>query len=520
LYIFKKKLFSIILMSLVLLSCQKKETTTNTLRLNFQEGDLPSLHPHSLMIYLRGLCIAKNLFECLTRIDENGKAQLAGAKSVDVSSDQLHYTFVLRDNKWSDGTLVTAYQYEQAWKDVLSPNSTSSRADLLYILKNAIEVKKGEIPLEELGVKALDDKTLSVELAYPSPYFLELVAQPICAPLVDLSKKEPLVFNGPFFVDSWKRNDKLRLKANPHFWDKEHISLKQIDIFMVQDVMSAFSLYEKNEIDWMGAPLCLLSNELSDQFKKNHSLKSQPIDRAFWIFLNTTHPCLSSPTIRQALSLAIDRSMITTHILINGHPLNKPLAFGLLPIPVQDGLKENLSEARLKFEQGLKELSLTKKTFPPLVISFSQQANRKQIAEYLQEVWSSAFGIQVQVQAEEWNVLRSNLEKGLFEISGCFEAAFYNDPLEIFEKFASINPSNFSKWVYPAFVEKVSLAKRESNPKKRMELLAEAEQILIEQLPVIPICSDVLHFTHPPGLEGYIFDYVGAVDFSRASFIR
>jgi oligopeptide transport system substrate-binding protein len=128
--------------SLLFLSCQpqtRKNTQMQILKLNFQEGDLPSLYPHEIIGHLRGSCITKNLFEGLTRYDAQGQAKLSGAKSVEVSPDRLRYTFILRDNTWSNGTPVTAFHYENAWKGALSPKSTCPRADLLYMIRNAKE---------------------------------------------------------------------------------------------------------------------------------------------------------------------------------------------------------------------------------------------------------------------------------------------------------------------------------------------------------------------------------------------
>lgn len=514
----KNILYILVLMIFIILSsCQKEEKSMHSLKLNFQEGDLPSLHPHALMIYLRGISVAKNLYECLTRIDSQGKAQLAGAESVDISPNRMVYTFRLRDNKWSDGSPVTAFQYENAWKEALSPTSNCSRADLLYMIKNAEQIKRGQLHLEALGVKAIDDKTLTVELAYPSSNFLELVAQSICAPLLDVKLKEPTAFNGPFLVDTWKRGDYLRLKQNPNYWNKDSISLQQIDIYMIQDTMTAFSMYEKGHIDWIGVPLVPLPSEILSDLKKAKKLKSHPVDRAFWIFLNTQHPSLSSSVLRQALSLAIDRHAITKHIFIGGHPLKKPLPTALLPLSSSSNLEENLVEAKQKFDLGLQELGLTRDSFPPLVITYSQQAGRKQLAEYLQQAWSKAFDIEVKVEAQEWNILRKNLESGNFQASGCFEAAFYNDPMELMDKLISLNSNNFSKWVDKDFKEKAQLAKQEPDPEKRMKILSEAEQILMQQMPFIPICSDEFQYAHHPHLKGYVFDYVGACDFSLAS---
>lgn len=508
------------LMLLVFLttSCQKKEEKRlDTLNLNFQEGDLPSLHPHSLMIYLRGISLGKSLYEGLTRIDAQGKPQLAGAEDIDITGDGLQYIFHIRENKWSDGTPVTAMDYENAWKRALSPESNCPRADLLYMIKNAEQAKKGLVSLDAVGVKAIHDDILMVDLAYPSPYFLELVAQPLCAPLADATEKNPTKFNGPFLVDEWKHGDYLKLKKNPHYWDQEQIALQQVNIYMVQDTMTAFSLYEKGQVDWIGLPFVPLSPEMINNLQKKNVLEFHPVKRAFWVFLNTQHPALSSPSIRQALSLAIDRKAITDHIFSAGQPLNKPLPESLLPVPPVIPIEENLVQAQEQFEAGLEELELTAATFPSLVITYSQQAGRKQLAEYLQQTWSKAFKINVQAEPQEWNILRANLGEGNFQISGSFEAAFYNDPLELMEKFVTVSPNNFPKWINSEFIEVVAHAKEELDPQKRLALLGDAEQILTEEMPFIPISSDEFIFSHYPSLTGYVFDCVGACDFSRVS---
>jgi oligopeptide transport system substrate-binding protein len=500
-------------------SCQTENKPMNTLRLNFQEGDLPTLHPQSMMLHLRGICLAKNIYECLTRMDAEGNPQLAGAESFELSDDQLHYRFTLKDNYWSDGSPVTAYQYEKAWKEALSPVSNCSRSDLFYMIKNAKEAKEGALPLDAVGVKALDDKTLVVELAFPSPYFLVMLSRGISAPLADSSLREPELFNGPFMVDAWQRGDYLTLKPNPYYWDKQNVSLDQIKIYMVQDIMTAFTMYEKGEIDWVGVPFILLPPEIITALEQNKTLRTLPSNRAFWVFLNAKAPHLSSVAIREALSLALDRKAISDHILMAGDPLVKPLPPSLLPLPPAHPLEENLDKAKERFAEGLRELGLTKETFPSLEITYSQQANRKQLAQYLQETWSRVFGIKVEASPQEWNTLRANLENGQFEAVGYYETASYNDPLQLLEKYKFLTPSNFSKWVNSDYVDMLEQAKREANPQLREAFISKAEQILMDEMPIIPICGDKFLFAHHPSLSGYIFDGSGACDVSKASLV-
>ncbi len=483
-----RKIVVFLILLLGLLGCQKTpEKREYKLRVNFQEGDLPSLHPHDLVIYLRGLSISKSLFEPLTRINEEGKIDLAGAEKIELSDDQLHYTFILRANTWSDGTAVTASHYEKAWKAALAPTSTCSRADLLYPIKNAEEAKKGKVSVDAIGVKAVDDRTLKVDLAFPSPHFLELMAQAISFPLLDAESKELKAFNGPFVVDMWKKGDMLSLKPNPHYWDREHIQLDRIEITFIEDINTAYSLFEKEELDWMGVPFCPLSAELIQNEKTKDQIKSHPIGRSFWIFLNTESPSLASPSIRKALSLAIDRKAITEHVLIGGEPSLKPLSLQLLPTKPCHMIEENCDQANQEFEKGLAELGLTRDNFPPLEVSYSQQSMRKQLAEYLQEVWHKTLNINVRLKSVEWNVLRSNLEKGLFNISMAYEGAYYKDPVELLERYTADIPSNFSQWIHQPFIQKVKEAKYQTDRETRFRLLSEAEDILLDQMPIIPI---------------------------------
>jgi oligopeptide transport system substrate-binding protein len=282
---------------------------------------------------------------------------------------------------------------------------------------------------------------------------------------------------------------------------------------MIQDISTVYALYQKGDLHMIGSPLCGLPPEIVNELKKTNSLKSHPVDRAFWVYINTTHKHLSSPFIRRALGLAIDRSSITKHILIDGQPLTKPLP--AIPLVPPFPIKEDLVQANREFEQGLEELGLTRETFPPLTLTYFPQF--KLLAEYLQEAWSKTLGIKITLQGKDWNAVRDDLEKGLFEICGCVNGIISKDPLEPLEWFTNVN-SNFSKWVNPLFQEKISIAKQEIDLQKRMQYLSDAEQILIDHMPFIPVSDFPMLFTHTPHLQGYILDSLANIDLSRASF--
>ncbi|MFZ0564952.1 MAG: ABC transporter substrate-binding protein, partial [Chlamydiales bacterium] len=313
--------YFVILSSVVSLqmSCQKKENL-NVLNLNFQEGDLPSIHPHHLEDHSRGCVLALLLYEGLTSTNEEGKVELRGAREVHISDDQTLYTFTLHSRVWSDGTPLTAYHYEKAWKQAIAPDSDCLRADLFYIIKNGMEAKKAELPLDHFGVHAIDDHTLQVELSFPVPYFLRLLAEPIFLPVLK-DEKDPKYFNGPFLIKEWVRDERLCLERNPYFWDHKQISLANINISFVTDPNTVLHIYEKNAIDFIGEPLCRLSNEAMINLQKKGVLKTQYPTRFFWVFFNTEKAPFHNSKIRQALSTAISRQLITNHILAGDTPL-------------------------------------------------------------------------------------------------------------------------------------------------------------------------------------------------------
>ena len=362
----------------------------------------------------------------------------------------------------------------------------------------------------------MDEKTLFVELAFPAPYFLELLSQHPFAPIAD-SEEVPTLFNGPFILDQWKRGQRLTLRPNPFFWDQNNINLDSIEISLVQDGMTTFAMFDKGLIDWVGEPFSRLTPEMSTQLRQIGNLKQQLVGRCFWVYLNTQHPLLSSVRIRQALSLVIDRSEITKHILVGEVPLYTPLP-SLLTLCCSQPLKHDVNRAKQLFEQGLEELGFTRETLPPLIISYFNSEGYRQVNEYLQQLWKKVFNINITLSGKEWNVFVSELRSGQFQIGGSTESVFYSDPIGLLERFEIDAPSNISLWMHPLYQEKLDNSRKYPQSEERVQLLKEAEQLLLDHVPFIPISNKVHFYTHHPKLKGFTVDSGGCVDFSSAYF--
>jgi len=506
--------FNILTLLLLLLSsCQKNPSTDRShLHLNFQEGDIPSLHPHQLVSHMRGHSLGKLLYEGLVRIDNQGNPSLAGAQSVEISSDGKKYTFKLRDHHWSDGSKVTAEDYLRTWRHALARGSDCMRPDLFYLIKNGKAAKTGEVSIEDIGLRSLDSSTLEVTLEYPSPYFLQLLAHPLCAPLKN-PQEAPKVFNGPFMVKHWDKGVCLQLEANPHFWNARSVQLQQINISCIDDPMTSLYLFEKGQIDWIGDTLSPLSRESSLKLIDEHQAICRPVDRFYWLYLNTEQTLLKSAKIRRALSLTVERDEIIRHICF-GEPMATPMHEAMIPYP--QAWMESTDAVDL-FKEGLSELGLTQETCPPLVLSYARQ---KPLVEYLKNRWESLFGITIQLQRNEWNVFRSNLAQGNFEMGGCLDSVIYGDPLELLERFEELGNYNFSRWEHEPFKKILVSIREEMDEEKKIALLIEAEKILVEEAPIIPIYRCLHVFAHPPGLNNYVFDVGGCVDFAYAYFTQ
>ncbi len=238
----------------------------------------------------------------------------------------MRYTFTLRDAVWSDGTPVTAFQYESAWKQAMSKDSPCTRSEMFYMIKNAKEIKKGLIPVSEVGVKAIDQQTLVVDLAFPCPYFLRALAEPLFAP-IENPTKTPQNSNGPFAIHRWDQGHRLLLQKNPTFWNRKNVRLDEVDMSFAADPDTAYRLFEEGKLDWIGLLFCSIPMDAIPELKRSGKLRVDETFRVCWVHLNTGSPFLSSRSIRQALSLALNRDEIHQHIL-DGQPIFSPLPLG------------------------------------------------------------------------------------------------------------------------------------------------------------------------------------------------
>ena len=475
--------------------------------------------------------LIRMLFDGLMRRDKNGVTAPAVAESYVISEDFKTYTFTLRKTYWSDGKPVTAYDFEYAWKKSLDPKMLSHGAQDFYFIKNAKRSVEGKVSVDEVGVRALDDQTFEVELEYPVPYFLEVLGCTLFYPIPKhLDEQDPswvhninekFISNGPFKLKRWKRGDFITVEKNPYYWDQEHVHLAKIRVSFIQDGMTQVYMYEKNKLDWLGAPVNKIPPEVKKSLKLDPSYASVPSPMVYWFFLNSEVFPFNNKKIRQALSYAINRNDIVDHIF-EGSVLP---ALGIVAPCYELGNSPcfedgNLEEAKKLFDEALVELELMRETFPPITIRHPSGIETLiRSGQAVQQLWQETFGIKVSLQQTDWPVHFTAIQKGDYQIGMMGWISFAGDPIYMLQTFKYKNDMvNMSNWESQEYIELLEASNFEADPEKRNQILIAAEKVLMDEMPIIPICYLGMDFSKKPELIGVNLPSSGEIDFKFASF--
>lgn len=438
--------------------------------------------------------------EGLVRLGQDGKIVPGVAKTWTVSADRKTYTFNLRENaKWSDGSIVTAHDFEYAWKRALEPNGSLTAAYLKW-LAGSDAYQSGTGTLDEVGVTAKNNHTLEVTLERPLPYFLETTALPTFFPLKKSfveqqqtafgSSAESTLYNGPFKVTSVTPSV-TTLEKNEFYWDRLNVQLQKANLYF-------FPGANTDAIDRYGMGLLDRVHVRSDNLKrfKDHAELSR-VERTStsFLLLNNKNTALQNKKIRQALSYVIDVNKIGTKVMEQGHPAaNTFVPPGITnengePFhTLTDDLinrQENQSKAKTLLEEGLKEIGLAE--FPTLLLTIANSNLDFKIGRYLQAEWNEKLGIEVELKPISFNKTSENAQNGTYDILLTVWAADFNDPLSHLELWQSdpvYYKSFYSNKTYDDLIQK---AQTETDSQKRLQYLHQAEEILLQDMPIIPL---------------------------------
>ncbi|WP_294641007.1 peptide ABC transporter substrate-binding protein [uncultured Aureimonas sp.] len=448
--------------------------------------------------------VLKDLYEGLTIYDPNGKIVPGAAESWQVSDDGTVYTFKIRDAaKWSNGDPVTAGDFVFSMRRIQDPKTAAPYANILYPIKNAEKANKGEVPLDQLGVRAVDDKTLEITLERPTPFFIELLAHQTGLPVHPATVEAQgdnfvrpgvMVSNGAFKLTEQVTNDHITVTKNPDYWDAANVKLNEVIFYPIDDAAAAQRRFQAGEIDmtfdFAADQLEFLKKEFGNQVRVTPKLSTE-----YYAFDTRTAP-FNDVNVRNALSMAIDRDFLSKEIF-QGARL-PALSFVPPGIPGYETPSEPTYASMDQLDREDEALRLLKdagygKGGKPLDISirYNTNTNHERVATAIADMWRTQFGANVTLQNSDVASHYAYLQEGgTFNVARAGWVADYADAENFLALTTTGNKTfNYSKWSNPEYDRLMAASYEEKDPAKRAEILHQAETLILKEQPIVPLLN-------------------------------
>lgn len=503
---------------------KKRKFIPNVLRLNL--GYEPDTLDWAKATDSYSFDVIANIMVGLTKYSNDLKSVPSLAKKWDISNDGKTYTFYLNeDAKWTDGKPVIASDFVYGWKRILNPKTAGPYAYLLYPIKNAYLFNSGKIEdPSRLGVKALKDDVLQVELEEPLAFFLNLTSWCVyCPQRKDIIEKygsdwtEPnnIVSCGPFKLEKWQHEYKLSLIKNPYYTNPKP-DLEQIKYYIVPEQSSGFSLYLNDELDFIDSRSIPIS-EIEAVRKKQNAL-IYPLLRGTYVGFNVNKPPFNNKYVRAAFSHAIDRNVFP-----------KVLNRGEIPTIswIPPGLKDFYSpNIGCNYNPELARELLSKAGyangigFPAVDMLFPTREDAKLIAESIQSLWKKALNVQVNLINQEWKVYLTTLQQNpphLFRLSW---GADYPDPDTFMTLFTSTSGNNHGRWQNRSYDDLVKKAATILDLANRKLLYKKAQKILLEEdIAIAPLFFNTQVILNKPWVQNLEYNPMDLLFCERLSIL-
>ena len=457
--------------------------------------------------------------EPLLIIDENNEIQPGQAESYEVSDDGLVWTFHLRDGlKWSDGSDLTAEDYVYTIQRVLTPATAAQYVSMATdYIKNAQEYYDGTATADDLGVKALDDKTLEITLVQPTSYFIDILSMwtfsPVQKATVEANgdkwstEADTYICNGPFKIASMSMNENVILEKNENYWDAENVSLQKITFRYVLDQATALTAYESGEVDGVDS---IPSSDFARLKAENAGVQTSPSYGTVYYDFNCSAEPVNNVLVRKAICLAIDRQSIIDNVVqVDAQPAYSFLApgyavdgkditegresFGLSATADVEGAQAALAEAGYPNGEG----------FPTLTLSYYDNDTVKKVVEAMAEMLKNNLNINVEVSSNEWSIFYDDVQKGNYQVAAMGWSADYVNPMSFLPLCKTGDSSNnlfYSNADYDALVDQV---KAENDPAKAAELTLQADAIVSNDYAVLPLYYKSNNYLMHDNISGF-----------------
>ena len=434
------------------------------------------------------------------------------AERWEISEDGTVYTFYINPNaKWSNGESMTASDYVWSWNRALHPDTGSLYAYMLYPVVNSEAYSKREITdFSEVGVKALDDLTLQVTLNAPTPYFLQLMDHystfavhpetllkhgKMTDRYTPWTRVGNIISNGPFTLEEWSLNRRIIVEKSEHYWDRDNVSLNGVYFYPTENVVSEERMFRAEQLHY--AQTVPLDKIPVYRERENSPYVQAPYLGTYYYLINTDRPPVDDARVRKALSYAVDREKLTKTILQNtaipAYSITPPNTLGYYPPKLFDFDPEEarrlLAEAGYPNGEG----------WPGLEIIYNTQEAHRQVAVAIQQMWKEALNIDITISNQEWKVYLNSVSQREFQVARRGWIGDYvdaNNFLDLFLTDGGNNNTGYSDPVYDDII--LNLAPKAKSREERYQLFYDAEKMMLEEMPIIPIYTYTSkHLVHP-----------------------
>ena len=456
------------------------------------------------------------LLEGLVIRHPNGLSPLPGiAEKWNVSNDGKTYTFFLRDNAiWSNGDSVTANDFVYSWRRMLTPSLGSKYPDMLYDVIGAEDFNKGLLKdFSKVGVKALDIGTLEVSLRNPAPYFLELLChyttRPVHRPTIEKfgeidslgsqwTRPGNFVGNGPFKLSSWELNKLLVVKKSLTYWDADNVQLNEIHFFPVDNATREDLMFRSGKLHVTST----VPQEKIEVYKEKYpeNLKIDPYYGTYYYRFNTNKEPFDDKLVRQALSLSIDRKQIVDKVQKGG----QAEAFSFTP-PDKNAFypSTKLEYDPVRARELLVQAGYEEGTFPSFELLYNTSEGHQKLAQAIQQMWKKNLNVDVTLTNTDWKVYLSKMSIGDFSVARAGWIGDYVDPKSFLDMMVTGRGNNQTGWSSNRYDSLLLKGANSSSQEERFSFFDEAEHILMDELPVLPIYTYTRIYMLHPDVQGW-----------------
>jgi oligopeptide transport system substrate-binding protein len=470
--------------------------------------------------------LLNNINEGLYRLDANDKPHPAMAKSVDISDDTLTYTFILRDGiKWSNGDPVTAQDFEYGWMTLLNPDTAAEYAYLLYsFIKGAAAYNSGDGSAEDVGIEALDNKTLKVTLNGPYPFWLGLAGShqtylPVNQKFYEqqgedyAQSADSLLYNGPYIMTEFNPSTGATLVKNKDYWDKDNVDVQKIVCRIVKDASTRVNLYTAGDLDFGE-----LTSEYVNEYKDSPAFMRIIEFSTFWLNMNFKDEIFQNENIRRAIQMSFDRDALANKILNDGSvgadgyvpagiagPGNQTFREAVGPtMPAYDP-----QQAKELWQKGVEELGQE----PTFTLLTGDTGTARDAGTFLQSEFK-AMGANIEINVQPFDEFLDLSTKGDFQMSLYGWIADYNDPMNFLDLFLSDSEFNDPSFKNARYDQLITAAQTETDAKVRMDKLIEAERLLVEdQAAIAPVYFSGVAALLRPSFKDFVEHPTGTYEF-------